>query len=112
MSAPTGRIASVAVIVNAMSGTDRWKSLATVGSRRMVARIIEAERAARIRRRTFMFNGSKVIDTDGHVMEPNDLYDRYLEDKFKPELQDLKKEAAARPSKFFFGIFHQLNTGR
>jgi hypothetical protein len=59
-----------------------------------------------------MFNGNKVIDTDGHVMEPNDLYDRYLEEKFKPDLEDLKREAAGRPSKFFFGIFHQLNTGR
>ena len=54
----------------------------------------------------------QVIDTDGHVMEPNDLYDRYLEAKFKPDLEDLKKEAESRPSKFFFGIFHQLNTGR
>jgi len=59
-----------------------------------------------------MFNGNKVIDTDGHVMEPNDLYDRYLEEKFKPDLEDLKREAAGRPSKYFFGIFHQLNTGR
>src|ERR1700730_13899360 len=30
MSAPTGRIASVAVIEKAISGTERWKSLATV----------------------------------------------------------------------------------
>jgi len=59
-----------------------------------------------------MFNGNKVIDTDGHVMEPNDLYDRYLETKFIPDLEDLKKAAEGRASKFFFGIFHQLNTGR
>jgi len=59
-----------------------------------------------------MFNGNKVIDTDGHVMEPNDLYDRYLETKFKRDLEDLKKEAEGRASKHFFGIFHQLNTGR
>lgn len=51
-----------------------------------------------------MFNGNKVIDTDGHVMEPNDLYDHYLETKFKPDLENLKKEAEGRPSKFFFGI--------
>jgi len=25
-----------------------------------------------------MFNGIKVIDADGHVMEPNELYDEYL----------------------------------
>jgi hypothetical protein len=59
-----------------------------------------------------MFNGNRVIDTDGHVMEPNDLYDRYLEAKFKPDLEDLKTEAARCPSQFFFGLFHQLNTGR
>jgi len=59
-----------------------------------------------------MFNGNKVIDTDGHVMEPNDLYDRYLETKLKPDLEDLKKEADGRASRYFFGIFHQLNTGR
>jgi len=59
-----------------------------------------------------MFNGNRVIDTDGHVMEPNRLYDDYLDPQFKPELEELKREAAARPSKFFFGFFHQLNTGR
>ncbi len=42
-----------------------------------------------------MFNGIKVIDADGHVMEPNELYDRYLEGRFKPDLEDLKREAAA-----------------
>ena len=31
-----------------------------------------------------MFNGNKVIDADGHVMEPNELYDEYLDQKFKP----------------------------
>src|SRR5258708_32237140 len=59
-----------------------------------------------------MFNGIKVIDADGHVMEPNELYDQYLESKFKPELEELKKIAATRASKYFFGYFHQLNTGR
>src|SRR5258705_11428680 len=59
-----------------------------------------------------MFNGIKVIDADGHVMEPNELYDQYLESKFKPELEELKKIAVTRPSKWFFGYFHQLNTGR
>src|SRR5258708_34210463 len=59
-----------------------------------------------------MFNGIKVIDADGHVMEPNELYDQYLESKFKPELEELKKIAATRRSKWFFGYFHQLNTGR
>jgi predicted TIM-barrel fold metal-dependent hydrolase len=59
-----------------------------------------------------MFNGNKVIDADGHVMEPNALYDTYLDSKFRQDLEDLKREAAARPSKYFFGIFHQLDTGR
>jgi hypothetical protein len=59
-----------------------------------------------------MFNGNQVIDADGHVMEPSGLYDAFLASQFKPDLEDLKREAAARPSKFFFGFFHQLNTGR
>src|SRR6516162_4192227 len=59
-----------------------------------------------------MFKGTRVIDADGHVMEPNDLYDQYLEAKYKPDLEDLKREAASRPIKAFFGLFHQLNTGR
>ncbi|MGH7934852.1 MAG: amidohydrolase family protein [Candidatus Binataceae bacterium] len=59
-----------------------------------------------------MFNGSKVIDADGHVMEPNSLYDEYLDPKFKPDLEELKRQAERLPSKYFFGIFHQLNTGR
>src|SRR5277367_7068384 len=59
-----------------------------------------------------MFNGIKVIDADGHVLEPNELYDEYIEQKFKPELDELKRIAATRASKYFFGYFHQLNTGR
>ena len=59
-----------------------------------------------------MFNGNRVIDADGHVMEPNELYDEYLDRKFRPELDELKKIAATRASKYFFGYFHQLNTGR
>jgi hypothetical protein len=46
-----------------------------------------------------MFNQNKVIDADGHVMEPNELYDEYLDPKFK-------RQADALPSKFFFGFFH------
>jgi len=41
-----------------------------------------------------MFNGNEVIDAAGHVMEPNELYDEYLEGRFKPELDELKKYAA------------------
>ena len=59
-----------------------------------------------------MYNGIKVIDADGHVMEPNEFYDQYLDRKYKPDLEELKKFAATRPSKWFFGYFHQLNTGR
>jgi uncharacterized protein len=59
-----------------------------------------------------MFNGIKVIDADGHVMEPNELYDQYIDPKFKPELDELKRIASTRASKYFFGYFHQLNTGR
>src|SRR5882757_7542926 len=59
-----------------------------------------------------MFNGIKVIDADGHVMEPNELYDQYLDSKYKSQLEELKNVAATRRSKYFFGYFHQLNTGR
>src|SRR5215469_3690255 len=59
-----------------------------------------------------MFNGIKVIDADGHVMEPNELYDQYIDPKFKPYLDELKRVASTRAGKYFFGIFHQLNTGR
>jgi hypothetical protein len=45
-------------------------------------------------------------------MEPNELYDEYIDSKFKPELDELKKIAATRASRYFFGYFHQLNTGR
>ena len=59
-----------------------------------------------------MFDGIRVIDADGHVSEPNELYDQYLESKFKSDLEELKREAASRSAKWFFGLFHQLNTGR
>src|ERR1700719_643430 len=59
-----------------------------------------------------MFNSSKVIDADGHVMEPNGLYEEYLEPGLRPQLQELKRQVETMPSKAFFGIFHQLNTGR
>jgi hypothetical protein len=59
-----------------------------------------------------MFNGIKVIDADGHVMEPNELYDQYLDPKFRADPEELKLVAESRRSKWFFGFFHQLNTGR
>src|SRR5215469_15492408 len=59
-----------------------------------------------------MFNGIKVIDADGHVMEPNELYDQYIDPKFRAELEALKQSTATRAAKHFFGFFHQLNTGR
>ena len=30
-----------------------------------------------------MFKGYKMIDSDGHVMEPVDLWDRYLDPEFE-----------------------------
>jgi uncharacterized protein len=59
-----------------------------------------------------MFNAITVIDADGHVMEPNELYDQYIDPKFRADLEELKQAAATRDSKYFFGFFHQLNTGR
>ena len=53
-----------------------------------------------------MFNGNRVIDADGHVMEPNELYDEYIDKRFKPQLDELKKVASTRASKYFFGYFH------
>ena len=32
---------------------------------------------------TTMFNGIKVIDADGHVMEPNELYGQYIDPRFR-----------------------------
>jgi predicted TIM-barrel fold metal-dependent hydrolase len=59
-----------------------------------------------------MFDGIRVIDADGHVMEPNELYDRYIDPQFRSDLDELKRLAATRSSHYFFGYFHQLNTGR
>jgi uncharacterized protein len=59
-----------------------------------------------------MFNGIEVIDSDGHVMEPDHLYDEFLESRFKPELQALKERKASLQAKAFFGFFQQLNSGR
>ena len=59
-----------------------------------------------------MFNGTRVIDSDGHVMEPDGLYDQYLEAKYLPDLEELKCRKAALHSANFFGFFQQLNTGR
>jgi hypothetical protein len=58
-----------------------------------------------------MFDGIKVIDADGHV-KPNELYDQHLDSRFKPDLEELKRIAETRPSKWFFGYFPQINTGR
>ena len=44
-----------------------------------------------------MYNGIKVIDADGHVMEPNELYDQYIESKYKPDLEELKNSRRPGP---------------
>ena len=48
---------------------------------------------------TATFNGIKVIDADGHVMEPNELYDQYLDPKFRDDLEELKLVAESRRAK-------------
>lgn len=59
-----------------------------------------------------MFNGIGVIDSDGHVMEPDALYDEYLEKRFAPLLEELKAQKQRLQAKNFFGIFQQLDTGQ
>lgn len=59
-----------------------------------------------------MFDGCKVIDSDGHVMEPDELYDEYLDSRFLPELDSLKRQKARLCAKNFFGFLHLINTGR
>jgi hypothetical protein len=59
-----------------------------------------------------VFNGAMVIDADGHVMEPDELYDEYLEANFRPQLEELKRQKALLRARNFFGFFQQLNTGR
>src|SRR5258708_17315545 len=59
-----------------------------------------------------MFKGIRVWVGGGRGMEPNELYDECLDGKFKPDLDEVKKVAPTRTSKYFFGYFHQLNTGR
>jgi hypothetical protein len=59
-----------------------------------------------------MNNGFRVIDADRHIMEPSDLWDRYLEPEFKGrvritgpfqsrryiDFEELKADAIARDS--------------
>ena len=59
-----------------------------------------------------MFAGTRVIDSDGHVMEPDALYETYLDSKFRPQLDELILQKNALHAKNFFGIFQKLDTGR
>jgi hypothetical protein len=59
-----------------------------------------------------VFNGVMVIDADGDVMEPDELYDEYLEVDFLPQLEELKRQKALLHARHFFGFFQQLNMGR
>jgi predicted TIM-barrel fold metal-dependent hydrolase len=59
-----------------------------------------------------MFDGVGVIDADGHVMEPDSLYDEYLDKRFIPFLDELKAQKRRLEAKNFFGIFQQLDTGQ
>jgi predicted TIM-barrel fold metal-dependent hydrolase len=59
-----------------------------------------------------MFGASKVVDSDGHVMEPDSLYETYLESRYRPDLEELIRQKKALDAKNFFGFFQQLDTGR
>ena len=55
-----------------------------------------------------MKNGELVIDADGHILEPPDLWERYLEPKYRDRAMRIKRdsegweylEIAGKPSKF------------
>jgi predicted TIM-barrel fold metal-dependent hydrolase len=59
-----------------------------------------------------VFAGTRVIDSDGHVMEPDALYETHLESKFRPHLDELIRQKNALHAKNFFGFFQKLDTGR
>lgn len=45
-------------------------------------------------------------------MEPDALYDEYLESRFKPDLDELVRQKKRLKAANFFGIFQQIYTGR
>ena len=47
-----------------------------------------------------MNNGFAVIDADRHVMEPSDLWNRYLEPKFKGRPNRLRGRTFGHPDYF------------
>src|SRR3972149_8835443 len=47
----------------------------------------QSNRRAECGRRKFMKDGFKVIDADRHILEPSDLYQRYLPEKFKQRVR-------------------------
>jgi len=59
-----------------------------------------------------MYGQFRVIDADGHVMEPDALYDDYLDPGFRPQLAALREAARARPMQTFFGLLHTIRSGR
>ena len=41
-----------------------------------------------------MSKGHRLIDSDSHILEPPDLFEKYLEPKFRPHIRRLGREQA------------------
>ena len=39
-----------------------------------------------------MKNGFRILDSDFHVMEPDDLWERYLDEEWKPQAPTFQKD--------------------
>src|ERR1700688_2049950 len=58
-----------------------------------------------------MRNENRFIDSDAHVVEPNDLFEKYLEPKFRPWIPEAWANYAGSPLGFGFKIVIETPNG-
>jgi uncharacterized protein len=58
-----------------------------------------------------MGNDNRFIDADGHVVEPNDLFDKYLEPKFRSWIPEAWANYAGNPLAFGFKVVIETPDG-
>lgn len=59
-----------------------------------------------------MHNGHRFIDSDAHVLEPGDLFEKYLEPKFRPCIPEAWANYAGNPLGFGFKIVIATPSGK
>ena len=65
----------------------------------------------RVRKEPHIYNGYRFIDSDAHIIEPHDMFRKYLESKFRAQMPEVWVDYQSEPPGFGFKVAMPTSSG-